>query len=115
MAFAERRERGDVIQAFKTLNGFSRVDRNEWFEISGAEARATRRTTSITEDGEERRPGSLYGQSCNLEVRKNFYTVRVVAVWNALPDWVRQQKTINGFKNAYDRWKTKHVDGNQSS
>ena len=39
----------------------------------------------------------------------------VVSVWNALPDWVRQQKTTNGFKNAYDRWKTKHVDGNQSS
>ena len=101
----ERRERGDAIEAFKTLNGFNRVNKNAWFEISGPEARATRRTTSIAEEGEERRPGSLYRRNFNLEVRKNFYTVRVVPVWNALPDWVRQQKTINGFKNAYDRWK----------
>ena len=101
----ERRERGDAIKTFKTLKGFNKIDGRNWFEISGPDARATRRTTSVSEEGETRREGSLYRQNFKLEVRKNFFTVRVVAIWNALPDWVREQQTINSFKNAYDRWK----------
>ena len=105
MPLKERRERGDAIETFKTLNGFNRIDKDEWFEISGPNARATRRTTSVSDTGEERRPGSLYGRKFNLEIRKNFFTVRAVPAWNALPDWVRQQKSVNAFKNAYDRWR----------
>ena len=37
----ERRERGDAIEAFKTLNGFNCVDRNQWFEIESDEQRPT--------------------------------------------------------------------------
>ena len=37
----ERRIRGDAIETFKSLKGFNQVDKNEWFEISGPEARAT--------------------------------------------------------------------------
>ena len=101
----ERRVRGDAIETFKTLRGFNRIDAKQLFEISGPEARATRRTTSVSAEGETRRVDSLYSQSSNLEVRKNFYTVRAVATWNAIPDWVREQKSVNSFKNAYDRWK----------
>ena len=101
----ERRERGDAIETFKALKGFSRIDRQEWFHVSGPDARATRRTTSVTEEGETRRADSLYGKRSNLEVRKHFFTTRVVDLWNGLPDDVREQKTINGFKTAYDRWK----------
>ena len=103
----ERRIRGDAIETFKTLKGFNRVNPSKWFKISGPEARATRRTTSVLEEGEVRRDGSLYRQSFNLDIRKNFFTVRAVPIWNELPDWVREQKSINGFKNAYDRWKLK--------
>ena len=38
----ERRMRGDAIETFKSLNGFSRVDKEEWFKISGPETRATK-------------------------------------------------------------------------
>ena len=100
-----RRERGDAIETYKTLRGFNRVDKNEWFEISGPESRATRRTTSITDDGEERKPDSLYKPSFNLEVRKNFFTVRAVDRWNELPESVKRAQSINGFKDGYDRWK----------
>ena len=41
----------------------------------------------------------------NLEIRKNFFTVRTISSWNAIPDNVKDQKTINLFKNAYDKWK----------
>ena len=46
-------------------------------------------------------------QNFNRDIRKNFFTIRTVPGWNALPDGVRDQKTIGGFKNAYDIWRLK--------
>ena len=31
--------------------------------------------------------------------------VRAAKTWNEIPDRVKGQRTINGFKNAYDAWK----------
>ena len=31
--------------------------------------------------------------------------VRAAHVWNGIPDDVREKKTVNGFKAAYDKWK----------
>ena len=103
----ERRKRGDTIKTFKTLKGFNKINGSKLFQISGLKARAIRRTTSVSEIGEVRRDNSLYKESFNLDIQKNFYTVRAVTVWNALPDKIRKQTSINGFKNAYDQWKTR--------
>ena len=35
------RRRGNLIETFKTLKGFNKVDKKKWFEEIGAEARAT--------------------------------------------------------------------------
>ena len=59
----------------------------------------------MTTEGEVRRKDSLCRQNFNLEVRKNFFTVRTVPHWNMIPDEIRKQKSVNGFKNAYDRWR----------
>ena len=45
----------------------------------------------------------------NLEVRRNFFSVRVEAIWNKLPEEVKAQRTVNGFKNQYDRWREKNL------
>ena len=46
----ERRERGDMIETFKTLKGFNNVDKNEWFCFRNAtDTRATRLTVSISD------------------------------------------------------------------
>ena len=100
----ERRERGDAIEAFKTLNGINKVDRNKWFNIEQDDARATRRNTEITEEGERRRDNVLKEEAARLEVRRNFYTVRAAKIWNGIPEKVRVQKSTNAFKNAYDSW-----------
>ena len=94
----ERRRRGDAIETFKTIKGFNRVDREAWFTISGPEARATQRTASITEEGIERREDSLFKPSVNLELRRNFFTIRTISTWNEIHDNVRNQRTVNGFK-----------------
>ena len=47
----ERRERGDVIETFKTIKGFNRVNRDNWFKFRDCDSmRATRSTVSITDD-----------------------------------------------------------------
>ena len=101
----QRRERGDAIEAFKTLNGFNRVEKSQWFEIESEEQRPTRRNLVIDEEGERRRVNVLKVEAARLEIRKNFFNIRAANVWNAIPDEVREKKTVNGFKNAYDKWK----------
>ena len=100
----ERRKRGDMIETYKTLNGFNKVDKNNWFTITQDDARETRRTTSITEKGVEKKIHILEQERPRLEVRKNFFNVRIVKEWNSLPENVKAQKNVNSFKSSYDRW-----------
>ena len=101
----ERRERGDAIEAFKTLNGFNHVNKEKWFFIEEEETRPTRRNTTIEEGKEKRRKNVLMEESARLEIRRNFYNVRAARTWNKIPDQVRLQKSVNAFKSAYDKWK----------
>ena len=103
---AERRVRGDMIETFKTMKGFNRVKREEWFKIQEeGQHRPTRLNTIIVDGEPERRREVIVGTRAQVEVRKNFFTVRVEKAWNELPESVKAQRTINGFKNHYDRWR----------
>ena len=102
----ERRERGDAIETFKTLNGFNHVDKNRWFDIESEEQRPTRRNVVITEGGERRKMNVLKVEAARLEVRRNFFNVRAASIWNEIPEEVRVKNSVNGFKAAYDGWKS---------
>jgi len=39
-----------------------------------------------------------------LELRRNFFSQRVVNAWNKLPDEVIDVKTVNAFKQALDEF-----------
>ena len=41
-----------------------------------------------------------------LELRKNFWSVRVCDPWNSLPDIVKEQPTTDSFKNSLDNFMT---------
>ena len=58
----------------------------------------------MEDDGERRKADVLVKEKASLEVRRNFFTVRAERLWNSIPEWVKNQRTINAFKNAYDRW-----------
>ena len=113
----ERRVRGDMIETFKTMRGINRVDRGEWFDIVVDDTRPTRSNTVMVQGEPERKKEVIVGERANLEVRKNFFTVRVEKTWNQLPEEVKAQRTVNSFKNNYDRWRNKqlHADGNCGS
>ena len=48
----------------------------------------------------------LLVKRCRYELRKNFFSNRIVNMWNSLPDYVIMTDTINTFKNRLDaHWK----------
>ena len=51
---AERREMGDLIEVFKTLNGFNNVIKSAWFYFPDPvqNRHSTRSTTNIGNEGE---------------------------------------------------------------
>ena len=101
----ERRQRRDMIEVFRTMKGFNRVEKENWFRFRDNNSnRATRTTVSVTGNVEQQRENVLYKENVRLDTRKNFFSVRVVDKWNRIPDEIKKQKTINGFKNKYDEW-----------
>ena len=44
-------------------------------------------------------------ERASLETRRNIFHVRVAKEWNKIPNVIKKQKTVNGFKAAYDAWK----------
>ena len=107
MTLRERRERGNMVEAFKTLKGFNKVDPSKLFTPLREDARPTRANAYIGEGGETRREMMLEVERAKLEVRKNFFTVRAAKAWNDLPEATKTQTTVNGFKNSYDAWRKK--------
>ena len=90
-----RRERGDMIEAYKIITGKVDVDPNIWFNpLTNREGAASTRSTT----------GQLMlaRKNAKSEARLNQFSVRIVPKWNALPDQVKMQPTLNFFKNAYD-------------
>ena len=102
----ERRNRGDLIETFKTIKGFNKVQRDLWFEMqSGDGNRPTRANSQVKDGNVERKSEIIVKERAALDLRQNFYTMRVVREWNGIPEDVKNEKTVNGFKNALDKWK----------
>ena len=88
-----RRKRGDLIQAYKVLSGKDDVDAGIWFRAPEAGGPSTRATSGLL---------NVQRNEGRLDIRRNFWSVRVCDSWNHLPDEVKCQGTTNGFKNALD-------------
>ena len=87
MAF--RRVRGNLIETYKILTRLDRVDSERMFPMVG-ESRT--RGHSLRKRGKPLR----------TEVRRNFFTQRMVNVWNSLPQKVVEAKTLSDFKKKLD-------------
>ena len=102
-SLVDRRLRGDLIQTFKIVNQIDDVDPSTWFHLANDSQRPLRSNISIQSDGSESQRLALLPQKSNLEVRRNFFSNRVVEPWNRLPDSLRCAKSTNNFKNLYDK------------
>ena len=104
-SLVERRVRGDMIKTFRTLRGFNRVDKTNWFQFrNSTNMRATRSTVSVTDGEQHERENVLFMENVRLDTRKDLFMVRVINRWNSIPDEIKDVKTINGFKDKYDEW-----------
>ena len=93
-----RRLRGDQIQMYKIMSGKDDVNQNIWFKTM-----ADNRGTGVG----TRQATGLYNvlpQKSQSQNRTNFFSLRVVAPWNALPNWVKEAPTVNTFKNRLDKF-----------
>ena len=91
----ERRRRGDLIQAYRVLNKVDNVDPNIWFtrEAPRQGAASTRQTDGFM---------NVVRKKGNHDIRKNFWSNRVVEHWNRLPESVKKSETLDWFKNSID-------------
>ena len=89
----ERQTRGDLIQVFKLMKGFDNINYREFFQLAD-HSRTRGHRFKITK------------VMSRLEIRRNFFSQRVVNKWNELPLCVVEAESVNAFKNRLDKyWK----------
>ena len=66
----ERRQRGDMIEVFKIMKGLENIDANTFFQRN----ENIRRGHNYT----------LYKKQCSKDIRKYFFSQRVINSWNKL-------------------------------
>ncbi len=90
----QRRLRGDLIETYKLVTGKENVDYKSFFTLTTNRFFLRGHTLKI----EKRRS--------NLNIRQNFFSQRVVGVWNDLPQHVIDATSVNAFKYRLDNyWK----------
>ena len=88
----ERRHRMDMAQVYKIVTGKDKVNSGTWFTMARDGQRLTRGNAH---------PLSLKQQRSRLEVRRNFFSQRVVESWNAIPAVIKDSKNVSSFKRLY--------------
>ena len=90
-----RRDRGDMIETYKIVTGKVDVQAGTWFTPMSTREGATSTRSAMGHL-------NLTRKDAKHANRLHQFSVRVVPRWNALPDIVKTQPTLNSFKNAYD-------------
>ena len=85
-----RRQRGDLIELYKILNGHEGTDYRKFFKFK----------KSITRGHQWK----LEKQHINCQVRENWFTIRVINPWNKLPESIVNAPTISSFKSKLDKY-----------
>ena len=87
-----RRLRGDMIEVFKIIHG--KYDKTCSLELELYQSVHATRTNSL----------KLTNSRCHYDLRKYFFSCRIVNIWNSLPSEVVNAPSLNSFKNRLDRF-----------
>ena len=85
-----RRMRGDLIETYKIIKGLDTSEAGNMFPMLG-ESRTRGHSLRIR------------GRLFRTEMRKNFFSQRVVNLWNSLPQRAVEANSLNTFKRELDR------------
>ena len=100
----DRRSRGDMLQTFKIMQGIDDVDYHSWFTKVSHCHKKTRQAVNILKDGIVVENMNLMKPKARLDVRKNFYSCRVVDSWNSLPLDIQCAGNVQDFKEKFDKY-----------
>ena len=89
----ERRHKADMGMMHKIMRN-DVLDSRTWFTPAGASGHGTRIAAHAA---------NVKVKSGRLEVRRNFFSVRVARQWNAVPSLIKQAPSACRFKNEYRR------------
>ena len=95
-SFERRCLRGDMIELYKMFSDIDYLDVGTFFTLE--EENRTR--------GHERK---IRKQGCRLDLRKFFFSHRVVDFWNELPGEVACSSSLNVFKKRLDEYMDERI------
>ena len=87
---AHRRTRGDMISMYKIMSGLYDIEPTDFFKPNVTKTRGHK--------------FKLYPTTSNTEIRRNFFTQRVIVPWNKIPESVILSTTVSTFKRNYDNY-----------
>ena len=90
----QRRFRFDLIQTYQILRGYDKVKKGTWSTLVGSDVTRQTRNTSYKDN--------LVPKHSRTDLRRNFYSNRVVNLWNNLPTEMKDAKSLNIFKSLLD-------------
>jgi len=97
----ERRHQADMVQTYKIVTSKDRVNSETWFKSVTVTGRATRSAAD---------PLNLRPQASRLDVRRNFFSQRVIEDWNSIPAQIKQAKSVQSFKKSYAKFRAERVE-----
>ena len=97
-------QEGIQYKPSKLFMALDDVDANTWFtKINDCHVR-TRQAVHVEDDGSMTNSLNLVKPKSNLDVRRNFFSCRVVNCWNNLPTHVQEATDVGDFKVKYDEF-----------
>ena len=85
---ARRRLRGDLSEVFKIFKGFDNIKYTQFFTMSDTGLRGHKL--------------KIYKPQVHLDIRKYFFSVRVIEEWNTLSVELINCNTVESFKKRID-------------
>ena len=80
-----------MIQVFKIMKGIDKIDHRYLFVVANSGRTRGHRY-------------KLIKSRSRLELRRNFFSQRIVNIWNELPEYIVEAETVNAFKNRFDKF-----------
>ena len=87
----DRRTRGDMIYTYRLINGWEGVDYGKFFSLEDHHYNLWGHSKKIART------------NMNLDVRKKFFSRKVIEKWNSLTEGEVSATSISSFKAKYDK------------
>ena len=90
-----RRKRLDLVQTFNIIKGIDKVESTLMFTTVGDQNFRLTRNTAYS--------NNLIASRSRTDLRKHFFSNRIVTLWNSLPTDLKDSRTLNIFKAGLEK------------